>query len=39
MRSLDSNSMENSRKRVVVSKTLTYESTPLLQNKVFFIYS
>ena len=26
MRSLDSNSMENSRKRVVVSKTLTYES-------------
>ena len=29
MRSLDSNSMENSRKRVVVSKTLIYESTPL----------
>ena len=29
MRSLDSNSMENSRKRVVVSKTLTYESTLL----------
>jgi len=25
----NSNSMENSRKRVVVSKTLTYESTPL----------
>ena len=32
MRSLDSNSMENSRKRVVVSKTLTYESTPLSLN-------